>query len=327
MKLALLTVFAGVLGTVAAGSASAGPNPAVAGAETVAGPELDLSYRVAEGCMSRQVFEQEVFTRVRELHLELRPRIEVSIERLGDQYHAKLLFTRPGAVATTRELSAERCEEVASAMAVVVALAIDALVVPEVQPERRAAAKPSPPARPAAPASFAVGGTFVADLSLAPQVAWGGSVFGALELPKGGPAFRAQLTYRTPGEASASGRKFTVAFVGLGLEACPWVLASRALRLEPCVLLLTGRYSAEGTSGFTRSAERAVWWNSGGALLRGSLRLLGPWSWEAQAGVLVPFANQLSLVADAVDTGRTLPLFDVSPVSAEFGTGFKLDFP
>jgi hypothetical protein len=304
----------------------------VRAAEVSAGPAaatgFTLRYTADAECISEARFLAQVRARTRRDVERVPVQLSVAITRSGQQYQATMPLTRDGAAEAVRELSGANCGEAASAMAVVVALALDAYVEAENQAEEEAPApQPAPPVTPETePWRAGAGLAVLRDFSLGPQGVFGGALFASLRHAEDGPEFRLGGSYRA-GSLSSAEYSFDVRLVAATLEACPlfWRL-SAAFRLAPCVSFLSGQYSARGTQGFARGETGSQWWNAAGAGLRGSAALGAGWSLDLWGQALFPFATKLSLVADAPLSGRQITLFAVRPLSADLGLGVKLDF-
>lgn len=296
---------------------------------------VELEYDAAPDCPDRDAFWSRVTARTERRWESAPPRVTVTLRREGERFQGTMRLGA-GDAETVRRLYAEDCDEAATAMAVVVALALEALVEPSgpapPPPEAPPASppkerSPAPPPDPPEPSSFGIGAAGLIDASLAPQVSWGVVVFTTFRPGASGTEFRLGGTFRRNGTARGAGRGFEVTLIGAVAEACPTRLQlGSTLHLLPCIGLITGQFTARGTRGFSAPRESSLFWNAatlGGTL---GLRLGRGWSWELTAHALVPVAQQLSLAADSALDQRRITLFEVSPVSAELSSGVRLEF-
>jgi hypothetical protein len=108
-------------------------------------PKLDvpLSYRAPAHCPKRDTFLSEVRRRISEPPVPLVDSISVEITERAGQFHGRLLFNDQTGERSTRHISGERCDEVASALALITALALQARL-PSEKPEPEPEPEPGP---------------------------------------------------------------------------------------------------------------------------------------------------------------------------------------
>jgi hypothetical protein len=232
----------------------------------------------------------------------------VTIERSAEHVTGKLEVVQDGTEATRREFTANTCEEVSSALALVAALALDPnartepLVLGAPATSQRdfpvAAAPPAPaddtpppaaspgastPSSPAAhprdPSHYLgwVGPTATAAGGYAPVplVSLGLALGARRLLPGLSPGLQLTALWGKTGTTGPSASSGTFAWALGRLEACPLQLRLGArVALEPCVALEAGRLSARGADTLIDepvTAER--WWLAPGATLSGHVSL------------------------------------------------------
>ncbi|HEX2878350.1 MAG TPA: hypothetical protein VHO25_02320, partial [Polyangiaceae bacterium] len=108
-------------------------------------PKLDvpLSYRAPAHCPKRDAFLSEVRRRISEPPAPIVDSIAVEITERAGQFNGRLLFNDQAGERSTRNISGERCDEVASALALITALALQAKL-PSEKPEPEPEPDPQP---------------------------------------------------------------------------------------------------------------------------------------------------------------------------------------
>ncbi len=256
---------------------------AVAQTESIA-----LDYREHDGCPARARFEAEVRARTQKVKwqdLEATRRFRVTFSERDGEFAGKLEIVSGDGGATEREISGTACDDVASGLALVLALAVDPdastapvseLSLPDVEPEpsqpKAPPAAPSPAPPPPSPAPPAAG----TRMPPAPGITWG---LGADALFLWGPAPKAlstgalqlDLDRRGWGRASVrilaadsevvgpSSSQAKFRFLAAQLAICPLALApAAALSFAGCATALGGSLGAEGRGvALPGSARRA----------------------------------------------------------------------
>jgi hypothetical protein len=118
---------------------------AEAGPASAAGrPKLDvpLTYRAPADCPKRETFLSEVRRRISEATAPAIDSISVEITERTGQFNGRLLFNDESGERSTRSISGERCDEVASALALITALALQAKLPSEDPPPEPVAPLP-----------------------------------------------------------------------------------------------------------------------------------------------------------------------------------------
>ena len=257
---------------------------------------IRLSYRASPGCPDEANFVARLCARTS----------RARIARAGESARTFTIVVDAGPPASgrvvvhgaddasegTRQVRAASCTDVADALALMVALAIDPQAA---APERAASARPSPPEPPAPSASSApaavqpsaddealsAGGDFVAVTDVTPQVLLAGSPYVGWRAPAVGwfePSFR--LAFVRAGTPALDVPGGTAAFtwtVGRA-DACPIALPRGVVRVVECVRLEAGSLQVE-------QALRP--WVAVGPVVRAGWSFLS-WAFvEGEAGVLV----------------------------------------
>lgn len=299
----------------------ASPAPAQpVSAESAQVPEqVELDYLSDPGCLSKAQFVAEVTARIR------RPvtwvvtngavHIELSLSQAEGGATGKLEVSRGAAEPTRREFTAESCAEVGSALALVVALALDPNArteplapSPAEAPAPPSAAEPPPvtapaavappppaPARPSRPpASPRAAAAPPAPVQYA---AWLGPVVGVssgyapeplvtvglslgARLTTGSwfsPALQLTPSWGKTGSTGPAAELGSFAWTVARLEACPVeVRLTKALGFSPCLAGELGRLLARGTAAGVESTRAERWWAAPGVTAALHLEL-GSW--------------------------------------------------
>jgi hypothetical protein len=295
---------------------------------------IDLTYRVAEGCPSERQFVAMVVGRAaKALILSERARgrkFHVTVTQQRKETLGRLEIVTSAASAS-REVTGANCGEVASALALFTALAIDPSAKTEPAAEPRAdeaptASEPKPEPKTATIAeapSTASTSSIEPDARRAPpretrprgaEVLLGARALGLGAFASGsatpalargvGPfvhwttagfgSYRAGASYF----AATDTERATFQFFGGRVDGCPvGVHLARSLVLEPCLALEVGRVSATSKSApaLAPSTEQR-WWVAGDLLARARFAPI-PWIFaEVEAGVSVPFTRYTFLL-------------------------------
>jgi hypothetical protein len=330
--------------------------PAAAKPDSVT-QQVSLHYLGEAGCPSEAEFVEEVTARVRRpvewTQSGAAVQMVVIVRRAGDRASGTLEVVQRSTEPTRREFNSSSCAEVASALALVAALALDPNARTEVLPSHAQGAQPSAPTPEAAPvpprasssetkrvtraASTpapsrppARGSHYLAWLGPAATVASGyaseplvavGLILGARAVRPGfSPGFQLTPAWGKTGTTgpAAAGGSFSWAIARL--EACPVRLAlARPLTLEPCAAAELGRVSARGESTGIVPVNAERWWFAAGATL--SLHVSFGAGF-ARLGTLVLFpATRYEFVFR--DPDRTIDQADVVSVGGTLGLGFQ----
>lgn len=225
----------------------------------------------------------------------------------GERVEGRLDVRDIDGTASTRTIEAATCDDAASALALVAALAIEeraaerAAAAPALAPAPTAT-PPIPPSQPA-PARrprwrVRVGTGVDVTVGRAPSALFGLALFVGLRRERAdstagltGPAFRLTLAWAPSGAIEADAQSAAFTWWTGRLEGCPvtWAL-SAGLHAEPCLVLEGGAVAANGrTTVDPRSATRP--WLAGGANVRVTARIAAGVGVELGAAVLVPFVR------------------------------------
>ncbi|MHB8873290.1 MAG: hypothetical protein ACYC8T_06355 [Myxococcaceae bacterium] len=234
-----------------------------AGAASGASAEaIHLRYEASPECPDREAFEQQLrarFVQLRAAEPQQAARsFHVTLTRDDELFQGVLTVREADGQESSRSVSAARCEEVVSALALVAAAAIElrasrspvghrpGLDVVEPPPP------PSPPRPPPPPRrgwGFGAGARFEVTGGASPRPLLGGAAFLELErAERPSPLFRAGVRF-SPGQdvvqAGGAGARFEL-FAG-HLEACPFqAQLGSPVSLRPCARLEAGVLTATG---------------------------------------------------------------------------------
>ena len=266
-----------------------------------------------------------------------------SVARAGDKWHVDLAI-RSGQGSGERSFDAASCAELASAVALIVALTVDPSrrpaepdaappVVADAGPPAPAPATPPAPAPPPTadssedPPKLAIGGEALADVGALPSASVGGGLtlallLGRVRIEARGRLFVSQRALDTAQPTQG----VDLSLVGGGGRGCFAILAGE-LTLAPCAGLAIERVAAAGFGGATGTAafSRDTTWASGSG---GLLATWAPLRWFAlrlDAEILVPFSRP-SFVVLAPDGSVAGVLHRPSPLGGRLGLGVEFRF-
>jgi hypothetical protein len=265
--------------------------------------EPELRYEAPAACPSSAEFAALVAARTRFWLAPQAPfAVTVAIQQVleGEGFAGELTLLRAGRH-TTRNLSAAHCDELARALALIVAILIDpqaAEQAPPGVPAASAARAPEPQPRfeserPVAP-WFVAGPEVVLQTALTHDLTFGGRIF--FGVGRGDTALwlsSARLSAsRVAGHASSplSGARAEFELYAARLDGCVVRAVLGVLSLEPCVFFDAGRLRATGLHS-TGNVTRAEPWVTAGVLLRPSLTLARHVVLEAGLGFHVPLTR------------------------------------
>lgn len=247
----------------------------------------------------------------------------VTLGSLGTRSNGRLeRETLQGTVAI-RELDGSACTEVADALALSLALAIDPaenLPPREEDPDLPPATAPKPPlARPRVnqpvdrvletkprSARWSLGAQVQVASAVAPSVLPGGMVFVDFEQTRSSVLPGASLrlgVFGMFGSASTDVGAVRHRLLGIRLEGCPLRVGDEALALKPCASFELGQLRAEGTDSDTGLADDALW-ASVGASGRVAWGAFDGLAFEAQAGIFAPLTRYQLRTEDPGSAGH-----------------------
>lgn len=263
---------------------------------------VQLRYDADPGCPSRKTFVDSLRERIRRVRRAQQNSWQISVRLLAAEggYHGLLRIGGPDGTSTSREVSATECTEVASALSLIVALAIESV-------ENGGAAQESiTPVAPDwhrdAPES---------ELIRSSQPPWSAGIYG---VSMAGPApnplrgfgltagyeptahavegrFRLSADWLLPDRFIADGDEAELAYLGLRLESCPVRLADRTVALlAPCLSLGAGRLAASGR--FEGGEDVSLLWADVGGGAHLELALSGAFHLDMQAAVIAPLTSR-----------------------------------
>ncbi|HEY4159724.1 MAG TPA: hypothetical protein VGM29_16550 [Polyangiaceae bacterium] len=298
-----------------------------------------LVYSAHAGCPDEQAFVRELTARTRLARIadtgEAAERVRVRIDEVPGGSHGQLVMG-VGAGASTRDVSAARCEQVVAALALMTALAID----PDALTTVEAGAPPAPvttaqpavpkeephrPPRAEPPARFHVraGVAFELGTSISPNPLPSLRPFLGLERERGaafGYALRLSLGRGQAEIARSDGAGEFTLWSGR-LEACPvHAPLSAPLWVSACGAFEAGRLSAVGHDVSSAQSLQRPWYAGGGAA-RLELRPIGTFGLELAGDMLFPFVRDRFFVQSDSTVRRT------PAVVAVVALGVSVRFP
>jgi hypothetical protein len=311
-----------------------------------------VTYAADEGCPTQAEFRHGVETRALRAEAtdaeQASVGLAVTLRRDGERTAGVLVVTLPDGTSSERRVSDASCEAAAASLAVVSALALDALQS-EAGPPSEASTKPPAPPVPAATAReppSAMGSPppeppvvprrpkrGVA-LRIRAQGLWESAV--APRLPLGVLA-GGELSSRAPGVfapsvglaglVTLSGRATTSVgaasfrLLAARLSACPLRLGLTAgISLRPCLELDAGALRGTPDETVRNGTRRTMPWLAGGLGLRGELSLGAGLALDASA------AGRGLVRHDAFVLRPGLPVYDVPPLSVGASLGLSYGF-
>ncbi len=272
----------------------------------------------------------------------------------GERFELRLR-TEDGGLQGERVLHGASCQEVTSAAALIVALAVDpkAVAATEAQaatppaagvPAATASPAAAPPVAPpppslvpppdhesgaSVPVTFGVDADVAADLGSLPGFAVGPSLGGALGL--GRVRFGLAATYFAPRFANAPAvtgkgtRGADVSLVVAGLSGC-YLLAPGAVEVGACAELEGGARFASG-SGFDTSNDATTPWLAAGGFVDLAVPLAGPVALRARVGAVAPFGRSpVRFTEKTGDVAQIETLYHPSPVCGRAALGVGAAF-
>lgn len=325
---------------------------------------LRVAYAAPSACPTRAAFVAEILARTSLARLarghEPAQSVTVSIERRRESWIGTLSLQAPGGETARRRVGAPSCTEVASALALVAALAIDpeasteplplakppapAKPQPKPKPKPKSKSKPKPrreppaavaapprPARRLGPARWRFGAGAATGLvgAVAPGVAPElRGLVAVVRTPRGAwaPAFSisaAVAERTTPTEQTST--KFT--WIAARLDACPVLWrALPDLDVRPCAGLDVGALRAEsvGAAGLQSTGPQTRLWLSGDGFFSVGWRVSSFLELRGAAGALVPVRRDTFILTEAA--GRVVTVHQAPPVSGEGELGLMYWF-
>jgi hypothetical protein len=305
---------------------------------------IHLDYRGDEGCPGAAWFFAQVEERTARARLALPHEpgrtFVVSLVRGRSGTVGRLAIQEAQRATVAREVTGEECRDVAAALALATALAIDPLAAIAPERDRAAgAAEPSPPpasppaavqdralAPPAAARGWAwrAGASVALASGLAPRLSIGGLGFVERQTRDAAAIVSAvrisAFGLRAPDEAVQSAFA-SFRFFFLRPELCLVQLRIGALAAAPCIGLDLGVVSASGSRIETPRSDERFW---AAAAIGGRLRYAISPSWFVQVdlSLVLPMTRHRYYFRDP-DT----PIHDVPPLIAMGSAGLGVAFP
>jgi hypothetical protein len=309
------------MAAIASGLAMAPVAPSLGQEE---GEPIELSYRSSEGCPNEAAFMAHVRARTALARIagagEAVRSFAVTLD-IGPPANGSVTLKEASGRQGTRRVQAGNCADVADALSLVVALAIDpgARSLPERTPSPPAASTPppsaalasssaspgvlsasrepqegaAPPARGAirtdAHSVLFAGVDFSMDSGVSPSTLFGPSPF--LGWQAGGaralaPSFRLAFLRAATGAIGAPDGTATFTWTVGRLDACSVALAGEGLRATACARVEAGSLQVAGGA-IADSLTRVRPWLAAGVLARGEWTFLAPLFLDAEVGALL----------------------------------------
>ncbi len=202
---------------------------------------------------------------------------------------------------TKRSFEAPSCDEIASALSLLVALTADPRSEPDPPHVSRPATSveatrdaPRPP-RPSSKPAISLGANVGATSGVAPTVVFGPAAFVDVSIEERGtlcPEARLTVQVADTGLLGPESRSARFRWGRLGIDACPFRLGSaNSLSFRPCAVGGIGAVAAEGLEIAKPTSGARLWWDVGVAA-RARWKVGRTFFGEAQAALLVPLAPQ-----------------------------------
>jgi hypothetical protein len=322
---------------------------------------VEIVYEAPGGCPGRDKFVEEMRARTTRFRVVAKSdatrTVAVEIHADAGGSTGRLLVRESDGREASRSVSAKRCEEVVTALALIAAVAIDPTALSNAPPNPApppgpAPAPPPPPASrpPAAPPSeapppnaapprvavvseeaprtsrfrLAVGAELAAMFATAPEPLIGLRPF--IELGSFGhrsvaPYFRLSFMRRGGSQAETEIGGGTFTWTAARLEAGPIRYPpARAFAIQPGVFFDGGAIEATGEDAADAHRETRAWL-APGALLRASWSPLRVLVVEAEGGLAVPLLRYRFFF------GPDATLWQVPPLAGTAGIGIGVRFP
>jgi hypothetical protein len=221
-------------------------------AERVVAPErIRLVYHAPAGCPDDDAFFAGIEARARVIRVDTAAERTFSVSIIEDARHVRrgsLRVTTAAGIATTQEVPGETCDEIATALELVAALAVEERIVAPAS----AAQDPERPSLPAAEPEPARrqwtldGGVGVTRYSgITPDALFGGSVFGTMGW-KHGPQLRIEVARTIRKEIVTSGESTDFQWTTGLFDACTPAMPLSLFDVTPCAGLQAGMLEAHG---------------------------------------------------------------------------------
>jgi hypothetical protein len=276
----------------------------------------------------------------RAINASTRARVDVEGGAPG-QYRGTLRLTADGKV-HERHLEADTCEAVASAAALIIALAVEGVLPPPSPPSPPAPERPEPPrARPPLPALKAdvgapwrarlvvsagalVDTTTLPSVAVGPGVGVGGNLAHGhlrLGLSAQGALFPSLFGGATDATTAGEGGRFGLVEGAVrGCVAYGWT----SLEIGPCLAVGADHMSASGR-GSSVTLSGSGTWASGQGMALAAWSLTRWLAVDGQIGAEIPFARP-TFVVDSLSSQASSAVHRPSAVSARIGLGLELRF-
>ncbi len=315
----------GVPFRLALGVSSLLSTPALAASADI--PEL--RYQAPPTCPSRAEFSAFVAART---HAWLAPAspfavmIQIEPSADGERFVGDVTFVR-AAHETVRQLNSPRCEELARALALIVAILLDPALSQQAPPVKVVTPRPAPTSptfKPAPPPWLVAGVGAELVTSLLGEPSFGERIFvgagrgaGSLWLSSASLSFSRVFDHAT---SSESGARAEFELWAARLDGCVARAANGLLGIEPCVFFEAGQLHALGLHP-SGDVTRIEPWATTGILLRPTLTLARRLVIGAELGLHLPLTRYRFAF-----TGEP-PLYETAVVGFNGALGLGVRFP
>jgi hypothetical protein len=286
-------------------------------AQLVASESTRLELRAQAGCSSVEDFSSRVARRSTRIHfVRERARRSLIVELVSTAQGLRGTVTLIEADGTTRarKLTAKTCEEAAEGLALIATVTLDPdALLTEPEPEKSKPEAPAPEkSKPEAPAliepkrsprldepsetrdvpvrvSFGLAAALM--VSLAPELAPGGSLEVALEVNPGklwSPFFRLSVPHAQRRDVERGAFAASFAFTLPTLDVCPVRLGTRLWAVRPCAYASAGLLKVWGEGGSLEPEAHARLFASAGAALWTGLHISEVFEIIADARAMAP---------------------------------------
>lgn len=266
-----------------------------------------FEYRAPEGCPDSVAFTAQVRERTARGRWaepeELARTFTVAITSDQGGFAGRVEFLDDAGTPVSRSVRGEECEAVASSLALITALALEATPSEEPPPEAPEAPKPAPtppPVERAAP-PLLTSPPPSRRLVTSMRLGLSGGYAGAEHAPRigllGQLDFRGDWSLRLEAHygwddfvADGQGRRAKLRVLGVETSVCPWRYLARDFAITPCALVDVGSLRVAGVRDELLTSARAdtILWAAAGAELRWGWEPRAPFWAEARVGGVVP---------------------------------------
>lgn len=320
-----------------------------------ADPEsVHIDYAGPSGCPDAAAFMRSLQARTTRFRLATQDdqarRLFVRVSVAGSSFAGRLEIRSHDGGTAIRRVDGPLCDEVADALALMTALAIDPKALSSAPKaaaknadtptqkttEQADAQRPAPVATTIAPPpssevspawQWSAGALGHMTLGVSPGLGYGGQLFLEAEAPPSsrlGPAARVGIFLNQSDAEVSTGAAARFQWGLATAEGCPARLSllGQRLSLHPCLALRLGALRGEGRK-ISQPKQTVGLWADGGPVLRLRLALTARLFLEAQAALLVPLYRP---TFEIMDMGSRTTAYSVPRVGELLGMGLSYRF-